>query len=37
MNLLALLKMKRRKIKIWGSLMGRMKGIKMEQIKRKKR
>jgi hypothetical protein len=37
MNLLAFLKMKKRKINYWGSLMGRMKGIKMEQIERKKR
>jgi hypothetical protein len=37
MNLLALLKMKRRKIKFWGNLMGGMKGIKMEQIEGKKR
>jgi hypothetical protein len=36
MNLLALLKMKR-KIKFWGSLMGRMKGIEMEQTERKNR
>jgi hypothetical protein len=37
MILLALLKMKRRKIKFWGSLMGRMKGIEMEQTERKNR
>jgi hypothetical protein len=37
MNLLTLLKMKRRKIKFCGSLMRRMKGINIEHIERKKR
>jgi hypothetical protein len=37
MNIFALLKMKRRKLNFCGSLMGRMKGIKIEQIERKKR
>jgi hypothetical protein len=37
MNLLALLKMKRRKTFFCGSLLGRTKRIKMEQIERKKR